>query len=286
MTTYFVAANGSQTGPFTIEEIRSQCNSQIIQRDTLMWREGLSDWQHAEQVLAGTGVSFAGDEPYGAGSAHGYEVVPDQAPFQFVVPAASLSASRGLGWVVEGWKLFTAAPGMWVVVLLIFLGIQMVLAFIPVLGGLASLLLGPAFAVGLLAYAHGISSTGHADLGALFAGFKDRLGSLVVLALLYFVLMLAVMFIGGVLFFAMIGSAVFAHATGPEQFMSALLSVGFFKFLLFLLLVAGLLALVLSAYLYAPGLVFFAGQSASEAMKESFAACWRNWLPLLVWRRI
>jgi uncharacterized membrane protein len=179
--------------------------------------------------------------------------------------------------------LFTAAPGMWIVALLIWAGIQIVLSFIPILGGLASLLFGPAFAVGLLAFAHGISSNGNADISALFAGFKDKLGSLVVLSLLYFVLLLAVMFVGGAALFSMIDSSVFAHAADPQQFVTAILAVGFLKFLLLLLFVFALMALLFSAYLYAPGLVFFANLPASEAMKASFAACWRNWLPLLVW---
>lgn len=290
MTAYFVAANGAQTGPFTLEEIQSQCARGIIQRDTFMWREGLADWQGAEQVLRGTGVLFSDEAsappsppPFSHGADSSYAVVNEQgrAP-QFSVPAASLSAGRAISWIAEGWQLFAAAPAMWVVALLITIGVQILLGFIPVLGSLASLLLGPAFAVGVMAFAHGISFGGKADLGLLFAGFKDRLSALVVLALLYFVAMLAIMAIGGVLFFVLIGSAAFAHTGTPDQMMSAILAVGFFKFLLFVILVLALFALLLSAYLYAPALVFFANQSAKEAMSESFMACWRNWLPLLV----
>jgi uncharacterized membrane protein len=288
MTTYFVAANGAQTGPFTIEEIESQCSRGIIQRETLMWREGLSDWQSAEQVLQGTSVSFSGatqsppsPPPFSADSDHAYSVLPDQS-LRFDVPAASLSASRGASWFAEGWNLFKAAPGMWIVALLIWIGIQILMGFIPVLGSLASLLLGPSFAVGLLAFAHGISINGNADLTALFAGFKDRLSALVVLALLYFVMLLAIMLVGGTLIFTMLGGAALFHAASPEQMLSSVLSGGMMPLLLVMLVVFTMIALVLSAYLYAPALVFFANQSASEALKQSFAACWRNWLPLLV----
>lgn len=289
MTAYFVAANGAQTGPFSLEEIRSQCSQGIIQRDTLMWRDGLADWQGAERVLHGTGVLFPGEarapsgpSPLGGEAEHGYAVVSEPV-LQFTVPAASLAVSRGLSWIGEGWRLFTAAPGMWIVAFLVWLGIQVVLGFIPVLGSLASLLLGPSLTVGLLAFAHQISSSGQADISSLFAGFKSKLGSLMVLALLYFVLLLVVMFVGGALLFSMVDSSVFAHVADPQQFMSTILAVGFLKFLLLLLFVFALMALVFSAYLYAPGLVYFGNLSASEAMKESFAACWRNWLPLLVW---
>lgn len=288
MTTYFVAANGAQTGPFTIEEIKSQCSRGIIQRDTLMWREGLSDWQSAEQVLQGTGVSFSdatqappSPPPFSGDSSNAYTALPDQ-NLRFDVPAASLSAGRGVSWFAEGWNLFKAAPGMWIVALLIWIGIQILMGFIPVLGSLASLLLGPAFAVGLLAFAHGISINGNADLSALFAGFKDRLGALIVLALLYFVMLLAVALVGGILVFTMLGGAALFHSDSPEQALASILSGGILQLLLIVLVVFTMIALVLSAYLYAPALVFFANQSAGEAMKQSFAACWRNWLPILV----
>lgn len=290
MTAYFVAANGAQTGPFTLEEIQSQCSRGIIQRDTFMWRDGLGDWQSAEQVLRGTGVSFAGDTvasavppPFPSDAGSPYTVVPEQGQtLQFSVPAASLSASRGTSWIGEGWKLFVAAPGLWIVALLIWLGIQILLGFVPVLGSLASLLLGPSFVVGLLAFAHGISSNGNANLGDLFAGFKDRLGALIVLSLLNFALMLAVVAIGAVLFIVMIGTAALPHEGTPDQMMSAVLAGGILKFLLLFLIVFAMLALVFTAYMYAPALVFYVNLPAGEAMKESFAACWRNWQPLLV----
>ena len=288
MTTYFVAANGAHTGPFTIEEIQDQCSRGIIQRGTLMWRDGLADWQSADQVLQGTGVSFPGQAisppgppPFSADSADPYAVLPDR-ELQFSVPAASLAASRGASWIGEGWRLFVAAPGMWIAALLIWMVIQILLSLVPVLGSIGGVLLGPSFAIGMLAFAHGISSTGSADLSTLFAGFKDKLGALVVLGLLNFVLLLAVAAIGCILLLTIIGTTAFSHFSSPEQMMSAFLSGGMLKLLLMLLFVFALLAVVLSAYLYAPGLVFFANQSAGEAMKQSFVACWRNWAPLLV----
>lgn len=289
MTAYFVAVDGAQSGPFTLDEIQDQCRRGVIQRDTLMWREGLADWQRAEQVLQGTGISFSGASQLLAGPPplSGDSNPPYAEPFEpemrFAVPAASLSGSRGASWIAEGWKLFVAAPGPWIVALLIWLGVQILLSFIPVLGSLASLLLGPSFTVGLLAFAHGISSSGNADLSTLLAGFKDRLSALVVLALLYFVLLLAVVAIGAVLFVVMLGTTALTHFGSPEQMMSSMLAAGsILKLLLLFLIVFTMVALLLTAYMYAPALVFFANQSAGDAMKESFAACWRNWLPLLV----
>lgn len=291
MTAYFVAVHGAQTGPFTIEEIRTQCSRGQIQKDTLMWREGLDDWQSAERVLQDTGVRFPDDAfsappsppPFNVGATYKEYAAPSNAGLRFDVPAASLPAGQGVSWIGEGWNIFKAAPGMWIVALLIWLGIQIVLSLIPILGSLASLLLGPSFAVGLLAFAHGISVHEKADLGNLFAGFKDRLGALVILALLYFVLVLAVLIVGGVLAFLLLGGAALTSASeNSEQLLATILSGGGLPFLLLMAVVFSLIVLVIMAYMYAPALVFFANQSAGDAMKQSFSACLRNWLPILV----
>ena len=290
MTAYFVASNGAQTGPFTIEQIRTRCASGEIQRQTLMWRDGLAEWQSAESVLRDEGVVFGAEvqsprppplsddriAPAAAAAA-------DSGP-RFGVPGASVAAGRGIHWISEGWRLFAAAPGMWIVAMLLWLGIQAVLGFVPFLGSLASLLLGPSFVVGLLAFAHGIAHGGKAELGALFVGFKDKLGPLIVLALLYFVMILGIILVVGGLAVALLGGTQLFHAGNLEQTLDAVLSGGGLLIIVLLVLVlVVLIALVASAYWYAPGLVFFADQSAGAAMKQSFNACLRNWLPLLIY---
>ncbi len=47
--------------------------------------------------------------------------------------AMRVDAERGWRWIVEGWQLFARAPGIWIVLLLIYLGINMVLSLIPLL---------------------------------------------------------------------------------------------------------------------------------------------------------
>ncbi len=43
---FYIAVNGHQEGPFTIDELRTKS----IQRDTLVWTEGLQDWTKAEYL--------------------------------------------------------------------------------------------------------------------------------------------------------------------------------------------------------------------------------------------
>ena len=94
-----------------------------------------------------------------------------------------VDAGRGWGWIVEGWRLFAQAPGIWVVILLIYLGISVVLSFIPFVGSLAYMLLSPVLAGGML-YGVAAQARGESlEIAHLFRGFQDqeRIGPLVLL---------------------------------------------------------------------------------------------------------
>ncbi|MGH8506422.1 MAG: BPSS1780 family membrane protein [Stenotrophobium sp.] len=293
MTAYYVAVNGERTGPYTLEQIGAACGSGQIGRQTLMWREGLSQWLSAEQVLQGSGIVFADAVPppvpgaVATTAAPAAETKTEKADFHFAVPALQAPPGRGAAWIGEGWTLFKAAPGHWILVLLIWIGIQCALSVVPLFGSLAGLLLGPAFSVGLLAFAHGMANGEAADIGKFFAGFKDKFAPLLVLALIYFGLMCAVILAGVILAIVMLGGSSFLHTANPElAIRAALTGADALTFVLVFLLVFAALLLVNTAYWFAPGLVFFAGQHAGAAMKQSFAACLRNWLPLLVFSLI
>lgn len=43
---YFIHNGNSQRGPFTLQELREQ----KISKDTLVWSEGMSDWQQADRI--------------------------------------------------------------------------------------------------------------------------------------------------------------------------------------------------------------------------------------------
>lgn len=202
----------------------------------------------------------------------------------FQVPAATVDAGRGISWITEGWGLFKAAPVLWIVAMLLFWGVQAVLNLVPFIGGLINVLLGPIFMVGMLAFAHGIARGEAADIGNFLVGFQSRLGELATLAALYMALLLAAIVIGVLAGVALLGGTGLFSAVGPEQAMDlAMASGGLLAMLLVFLLVVSLVMLIGAAYWYAPGLVFFANLGAVEAMKQSFTACLRNWLPLLVY---
>lgn len=288
MTAYYVAVDGARTGPHTLEQISAACSAGRIQPQTLMWREGLSQWLSAEQVLQGTGVVFDRAAPPPTPQAAAPASAPEEKTgFHFDVPAMQVSPGRGAAWIGNGWTLFKAAPGHWILILLIWFGIQCALSVVPLLGNLAGLLLGPAFSVGLLVFAHGMANGEAADISKFFAGFKDKFVPLLVLALIYFGLMCAVIILGAILATVMLGGSAILHAGSAEQALRSAMAGGeLLVFVFVFLLVFAALMLVNTAYWYAPGLVFFANQGAGAAMKHSFMACLKNWLPLLIFSLI
>ena len=49
---YYVALNGQQSGPFSLQQIQDSINSGQITQDTLVWTQGMSSWQKASEVLS------------------------------------------------------------------------------------------------------------------------------------------------------------------------------------------------------------------------------------------
>lgn len=224
------------------------------------------------------------DNPYRPPSAVVADVRDPAAAQVFATPGATVDAGRGAGWIGEGWALFKAAPALWIVAMLILFGLQFALGLIPLLGNLAAVLLGPLFMAGVLAFGHGVARDGQADLGALFIGFREKTGALVMVGVLYFLVFLGlvVVFLGAA--FLMVGGASVFAATAPEELMSSILSGGgLIGMLLLVLAFFALGVLLAAAYWFAPGLVLYTDLGTWPAMKESFTACLRNWLPFLVY---
>ena len=198
--------------------------------------------------------------------------------------AMRVDAGRGWGWLVEGWQLFVRAPGIWIVVMLIYLGISVVLSLIPFVGGLASMLLLPVLAGGMLYGAAALARGEPLEIVHLFRGFQDqeRLGPLVLLgaiSLAGYALMALVIavFMGGGL---MMGAALDSTGTivPPEAMGGLFAGAG----LIALLIVLTISVLIAMALFYGVPLVMLAGQNAWPAVQDSVAACWINILPLLV----
>lgn len=198
--------------------------------------------------------------------------------------AIRAEAGRGWGWIVEGWQLFAQAPGIWIVILLIYLGISVVLSFIPIVGGLAYMLLSPVLAGGMLYGAAALARGEPLEIAHLFRGFQDqeRMGPLVLLGLISlagYVLMalVAVVFVGGGLMMSAVMDSTGTHMA-PEALGGLFAGAG----LIVLLVVLTIGFLITMALFYGIPLVMLGGQNAWPAAQDSIVACWANMLPLLV----
>lgn len=191
----------------------------------------------------------------------------------FVAEARGLPAGRGWSWIVGGWNLFTRQPALWIAMMLILAVIFIVLAFIPVVGALASFVLTPVFVAGIAIGCRALDEGRELELGHLFAGFRNRSGVLVTVGLLYLAAWIVIALIAGAVSGASVASLL---STEPVAMAEAARGM-----LLAVLIAAALLVPVLMAVWFAPALVVFHEQGAVDAMKRSFAACLKNILPFL-----
>jgi hypothetical protein len=92
----------------------------------------------------------------------------------------AVAAARGAAWWGEAWRLFVPAVGVWVLIVLILVVLNVVRAVIPVVGHLASHVLFPVFAGGLMLGCRAIDLGEPLTVNQVFAGFSKHAGSLLI----------------------------------------------------------------------------------------------------------
>lgn len=193
-----------------------------------------------------------------------------------MIGGRAVGAGQGWTWIADGFGLFKKAPGMWIALVIVLFVILVVLAFIPLLGAVATFLLMPLFVGGLILGCRALQGGGELELAHLFAGFKTHTAKLVVLGALaiggWIIVMLPVIAIvgTGAMFGMMRGDAAGVTAMGGS------------------FLLAGLVAMALSIPIYmalwfAPALVVLRGLAPVAAVKESFLGCLKNIVPFLIY---
>jgi uncharacterized membrane protein len=214
--------------------------------------------------------------PYAAPKA----AVADQAVARgnFVPGGRGVAGGRGLAWITEGWDLFRRAPGTWIGIIVVMMVVFIVLALIPFLGGIASMVLGPVFTGGVMLGCRALDDGEPLEFSHLFAGFREKFGTLAAIGGLYLAGFLVLMVIVSLVF----GAGMFAAfgMGGGEQpdagTMFATMGLGI------LVMLALMLPLVMAIWLAAP-LAVLNDQGAFEAMKGSFMGCLKNIVPFLLY---
>ncbi|MEJ2466088.1 MAG: BPSS1780 family membrane protein [Candidatus Thiodiazotropha sp.] len=202
--------------------------------------------------------------PYSAPEAELVEPIENE-----MTGPTSVPAGNGLAWISKGWWHFKSSPMAWIGSIVVFFIISMVLAFIPFVGSIVSMLIGPVIVAG---YMYGYFTVGH-----LFAGFSGNVGQLMLVAVFYFLLMMVVSVVIGAVMFLLLG--------GVEVFEdpNALATMGAGPIITFVVLLFLLMIPVAMSYLFAPALVMLDDLTALQAMKYSFMGCLKNLLPLFLY---
>ncbi|MBC7794647.1 MAG: hypothetical protein H7Z43_13160 [Clostridia bacterium] len=203
---------------------------------------------------------------------------PVVVPGNFTPNGRAVDVSAGVDWIKSGFRMFFAAPLPWLVAIAAFFGAVVVLSFIPFLN-LALFIGGPVVTAGFFAAGEKLSRTGKLDVSDFFRGFRERTGELLIVGLVTFGAslvagLIAFLIAGGSAIFTLIASA---DTSSPETL----------KHLAIQAVLGGLIYLALiipvsMAMWFAPGLVLLARLPPLDALKQSFNACLKNFVPFLV----
>lgn len=213
----------------------------------------------------------------GATSASGPDYTPN---------GESVAAGNAISWWGGGWTLFTRSVGLWIAIVIILFVVSVVLAVIPILGGLVLQLAYPVLIGGLMLGCRVLDRGGELEIGHLFAGTQNHLMPLVVVGALYLVAMMVVGVIVLVIMFGGIGlsgfTALMSGGDNPQLAATALSGmVGALGLGILIALACGIPLLM--AVWFAPALVVFHNVEPIEAMKQSFRASMKNFVPFLIY---
>ena len=190
-----------------------------------------------------------------------------------------LAAGRGAAWWSEGWRVFTAAPLLWVGMVVVLFVIAIVLNFVPLVGALVQGVLWPVFFGGLLLGCHALVQGRPLEFAHLFAGFGEgRTVPLVIVGVIALIASLVLAAVVGMLVFGAAGMSGMAGLVSgdPDVAMgSAMAGLGAAAIFAVPIAIVGWV-LFMMAWWFAPALVALNRADAIEAIKASFAASWKN----------
>ena len=202
-----------------------------------------------------------------------------EAPRNFLPTGRAVPAARGWSWIVDGWELFKRQPGAWIALVIVALLIFIGMALVPFLGSLAGMVLTPVFAGGIFAACREQDQGRPLTVSHLFAGFRERFGTLLSIGLIYSRHHDRGHARRGCRHRCGACWTLVGSGGGPRGDGQAWASRSRLRGLI----VFALLLPVFMAFWFAPALAMFHQQGPAEAMKASFVACLKNVVPFLVY---
>jgi uncharacterized membrane protein len=201
---------------------------------------------------------------------------------RLVMPGKQVPVVRAVGWIGEGWRLFARAPLMWLLAMLILFLFSIIISIVPFIGSAVVQVLNPVYNAGLSVACRSLERGGEFEMEHLLAGFRTRFRPLAIVGLLFLAGMVVILLVfAAAAGFSVIGAFLSGAAT-PEDLPSVVASSAM-SILLGLLVALLLWVPLLAAYWFAPTLVMLNDVPPAKAMKASFSACFRNFIPYLVY---
>jgi hypothetical protein len=194
----------------------------------------------------------------------------------FIAGGRTVDAGRGWEWIASGFALFKKQPGNWILVLIVLLVCWILVAVVPLIGGIANMLLLQVFMGGVMLGCRALDNGQDLEVRYVFAGFKQNTSNLVVLGLLELAAWVAALIPVALI---MGGGSFMAMMRGD---MTGIAALGL-TFLLGMLVMLALSVPIYMALWFAPSLVVFHNLAPVEAMKASFVACLKNMMPFLLY---
>lgn len=185
-------------------------------------------------------------------------------------------AGSGWEWISDAFMLYLRAPLHWT---LIGLGTSLLLLLassLPVVGWILGTLLLPLLLGGIMQAVPKAVVGQPPQLMTLFSAFSKPV-ELLKVGLFYVAGVLTIIALMAAFMFVSFELGLMQKPT-PELLQQR----GLLSMWPFLLMFFSSLAMVYSAYFFAPTLVVLHNLSARDALRLSFLGFWRNWLPLLV----
>jgi uncharacterized membrane protein len=202
---------------------------------------------------------------------------------ELVPTGQSVPAGNGMQWISSAFKLFGQAPGIWILNIVILFFLTIFMAFIPILGSIATNLLMPVITAGIMLGCRALESGDRLRVEHLFAGFQNRAGQLILVGL--FGLVGAIVLVIGLIILAVVlfGSGIMQNWGDEAAFATWMMEQGWMMLILLVLIATALFIPLAMALWYAPALVVFHEMEALTAMKNSFLGCVKNIVPFLLY---
>lgn len=195
-----------------------------------------------------------------------------------------VDAGHGWDWVAQAFELYRKNPLIWTSLLAVYMIIAVVVSLVPFVGQIIMTLLAPVFLAGFMIGCRAQAMGDELELAHLFEGFKHNPAQLITVGGFYLLGQFAVILVFLGVMAATIGLPALANmehmGNNPDPELALQMAESIW---LGVLVGLALFIPVLMGMWFSPALIVFDNLGAVEAIKTSFNACIRNFIPFLIY---